>query len=193
MDSPLRSEKGLWYLHTMYGASLGNPFLFAGKPDFYDKLVISEVEKLHYINGLSELLLFSWWRTTDNHPLLVTTGPSPTNRAQPERKIDSPYILQQFCKRTFEYRYYTKPFYDTLHTASTTSSAPVVFDCRAHHFLQERRTLNLFPILAPSKPKARTHFEYVYYKYISGVTRRRKFRLPKLKECLVDDKTTQTH
>ena len=87
-----------------------------------------------------------------------------------------------------------KVFYDTLHTAPTTSStARMVLECRAHHFLRDGRTLSLFPILCSYQPQGRAHSKYVYDKYTNNILRRQRLRLPKLKELLVDHETLHTH
>jgi len=177
----------------MYGASLGNQLLLADRPDIYHQKVITEIKKLSP-DDLSKLFV-SAKNVTDGSHLLMATGPLPNSRREPERKITSPYVLTEICSEVLKNRVeMMRGFYDTLHVTPTTSvAAGMVFEHRAHHFLQEERTLDLFPILASSQPQGRIHFKYVYEEYIHDVTRRQQVFLPRLEERIVDKETQHTH
>ena len=137
----------------MYGASLKSLFLYARTPGTYDEMVTSEINQLSP-DGLAELLCTN--KVTDNSHLLVTTRPLPNNRARPERKPASLHILAEFCRLILRNRVeMMKACYDMLHLRPTTfSAAKMVFKYRAHQFLQEGRTLDIFPILA-AHPRTR--------------------------------------
>jgi len=81
------SEKALWALYCKYKPSLRNLFIFSNKPDEYDLLVYREVVKLS-VQGLVRLLRDAD-NSTDGTQYLISTEPSPTNRAIPERTVVS--------------------------------------------------------------------------------------------------------
>ena len=147
-------------------------------------MVTSEINQLSP-RGLAELLSAN--KATDNSHLLVTTGPLPNDRTRPERKLASLHIFAEFCRLVLRNRVEMKDCYDMLQLTPTTfSAAGMVFKHRAHQFLQEGRTLDIFPILTSSRSQGETRSEYVYNKYTDDVRRRQQFILPRLEECLVD-------
>ena len=178
----------------MYGPLLRNLFLYAERPDIYDGMVTSE------INNLSPYELSRIYRSphkaADHSHFLVTTGPSPARRSRAERKIVSSHVLELFCRLILEDRVdLIGNFYRTLRIpGATASSAGMVFKHRLHHFLKEGRTLNLFPIIASSRPQGTTHFKYVYSQYTDGIgLAGQQVTLPVLEERLVDSEAQRTH
>ena len=187
--STLTSEEELWYLHAMYGASLRDLFLYADRQDAYNKIVTSEINQLSP-NGLTELL-----SAISNSHYLVTTGPLPNDRTRAERKISSPYIVGEFCRLILRNRVeMMKDRYNKLRTAPATfPAAGMIFKYRAHQFLQEGRTLDLFPILPSPQPQGETRLRYVYNKYIDDVRRRQRFTFPRLEVRIVTKDAQHTH
>ena len=176
----------------MYGASLRNLFLYADRQDTYNEIITSEINQLSP-TGLTELLFAG--RTTSGSHYLMTTGPLPNDRSRPERKIASPYVFAEFCRLILGDRVeMMKGCYDKLHLTPTTFSATgMVFKYRAHQFLQEGRTLEIFPILASSEVQGAKHLKYVYNRYTDNVRQRQQFILPRLDLCPVDKDTQRTH
>jgi len=139
-------------------------------------------------------LLWTDEATEDSIPL-ITVGPMPNDRTRPERKIASPHIFAEFCRITLNNRVeMMKDCYDTLHLTPTSfSAAGMVFKHRAHQFLREGRTLDIFHILASSQLQGETNPKYIYNEYPDDAGRRRQFILPRLEVRLVDKDTQRTH
>jgi len=190
--STLLVEEELWHLYATYGASPKSLFSYSGTPGTYDEIVTSEINQLSP-NGLAELL--STNKATDNSHLLVTTGPLPNDRTRPERKMTSLHIFAEFCRLTLGNRVeMMKDCYDTLCLTPTTySAAGMVFKYRAHQFLQEGRTLDIFPILASSQPQGETNLRYIYNEYTDDARCSQRFILPRLEVCLIGKGTQCTY
>jgi hypothetical protein len=178
------SEKELWYLHQKYGASFRDLIVYAKNPEGYDDTVNAK------IRGLPRQGLIRLYTSADNSHFLVSTGPSPSDRTKPERKIASSHILEECCRivlwnRAEEIR----KFFDTLKTEPTMSAAAgMVFEYRAHRFLQEGRVIDLFPILG----RITTQGEDVVYDDYTATddeTDRVQVLLPKLKGFVFTDQT----
>jgi len=87
-----------------------------------------------------------------------------------------------------------RDFYQSLHVSPTTaSSAGIVFEARAHHFLQEGRTLEILPILSSSQLRGGKHLKYVYDKYVDDRKTMLRFTLPVLQQYRVNKDTRHTH
>jgi hypothetical protein len=123
----------MWYLYHVYGASLRNLVLRAGNRDMYRERVTAEIGKLSP-RGLTTLLLYAN-NATDSSHYLMSTGPSPADRTKPERKIASPHILEECCKKVFGNRVeLLREFYYALHSEPATSAAAgMVFEYRFLH------------------------------------------------------------
>ena len=80
----------------------------------------------------------------------MSTGPLPTNCTRAKRRIASPYILEKCCKLVLWNRVkeINEPFNMLKNEQARSTAAGVVFEYRVHQFLQEGRTINLFPILS---------------------------------------------
>jgi len=143
-------------MHHTYGASLKNLFLFADAPKLYEGVVIREIRKLS-VDGLFHLSL-SIDIISGGCCYLISTGPSPTNRAEPEMKFSSPYIVRECCRRILEDDVeQLKRFHDTLRNKQSTSAfADVILGHRAHQSLQEGRAIDPFAISADEETE-RTH------------------------------------
>jgi len=77
--------------------------------------------------------------------------------------------------------------YDTLHSTPTTSTgAGMVFEHRAHQFLLEGRTIDLFPIIGHLSSQ-RKNFIYDDYTATRNKTDRKEVDLHNLKEHIVTD------
>jgi hypothetical protein len=141
------SETELWYLHERYGASLRDLFVFANNPRRYHERVVSEIKKLSP-SGLTELLKSADGSTDDSH-YVMSTGPLPTDRTRAERRIASPYILEKCCELVLRNRVeeISELFNMLKNEQAGSAAAGVVFEYRAHQFLQEGRAIDLFPIL----------------------------------------------
>ena len=118
----------------MYGASLGSLFLFSTMPGRYHTHVISEIEGLSP-EGLSNLLRSADY-TTDTSHYLMSTGPLPNDRTIPERKVTSPYVLEECCERILKNEVEAmRKLYDMLHCQPDSSTAAgMLFEYRAHQF-----------------------------------------------------------
>jgi len=124
-------------MHHTYGASLRSIFLFTNAPELYEKLVIDEVQKLS-ADRLSHVLLCADTASDDCH-YLMSTGPSSTNRAQPEVTFSSPYIFGEYRRRIL------KDDVEKLRSLanrlrseqSTTAFVGMIFGHQAHQLLQE--------------------------------------------------------
>lgn len=184
VESVPPSEKGLWYLHFTYGASPGNLFLFADRPHRYDKVVISEINKLSPSDFTK--LVRSVDNATDGSHYLISTGPLSSDRTMSERKVASSYILGECCKKIFGDRVEEiKKLYDTLRNEPTTSTtARMIFQYRAHQFLQMGRVLEFLPLLGRNSPEGEG---IIYEDYASRNPKHAS--LPKLKERVVTDET----
>jgi hypothetical protein len=84
-------------MYLTYGASSQGLFLYASDQDRYRRMVKAEINKLSRRDLIR--LLQSADYVNDSSDLLVSTGPSPTDRSVPERKIASPYVFEECRKR----------------------------------------------------------------------------------------------
>jgi len=94
---PAVSEEQLWHIHVTYGAPLRNLFAFADTADIYDDMIVSEIERLS-AKKLRRLLLSADYSPYNSH-YLMSTGPMPSDRTVPERKVISQYVLEECCRR----------------------------------------------------------------------------------------------
>jgi hypothetical protein len=140
------SEKELWRIHLDYGASLRDMVAYARNPRRYDKWVTNAISRLSPEQLIA--LLESAENADDNTHFLVTTGPSPNDRTEPERKIASQYILGKCCQQILGNRLADmKKLYQMLHGQPALSvSAGMLFEYRAHQFIREGGAVDLFPI-----------------------------------------------
>jgi len=119
---PAASEKELWNLHHLYGASLRDLIKFAHQPNIYDAMVDKATRRLSP-SDFTKLLRIPE-DVVDGCHLLISTGPLPTGRATPERKVVSAYVLEKICEQVFKNRVKEiKNLYQTLQDRPTTATA----------------------------------------------------------------------
>jgi hypothetical protein len=166
-------------------------FLSAHRPDVYNRAVISEINKLSP-SGLDRLLQFAD-NATKNSNYLMSIGPLSTDRTKPERKSASPCVLGECCKRVLKNQVEEmRELYDTLRSEPTTSTAAsMVFEHRVHQFLQEKRVIDLFPILGHISTQGK-NVVYDDYTATGNEACRNRVALPVLKEVIFTDKTGTT-
>ena len=152
----------------------------------YRRGVLSEICELSP-ERLTNLLRSAKNPTDDS--LLVSTGPSPSDRTGPEGAVASQYILEECCGRILKGEVeQMKAMFDMLYKQPDSSSITgMLFEHRAHQFLQEERILDLFPILASTAPE---NENYVYKDYTTAKHKTKVVSLPKLTERIVTKETT---
>ena len=160
--------------------------MFADRPDMYRREVLSEICELSP-ERLTNLLRSANNATDDS--LLVSTGPSPGDRTKPKGAVASQYILEECCGRILKGEVeQMKTMFNILYKQPDQSAIPgMLFEHRAHQFLQEERILDLFPILASTTPE---NENYVYKDYTSAKHKTKRVSLPKLAERTVTKETT---
>jgi len=170
-------------MHFTYGASLKNLFAFADTVDTYGQEVISEIEKLS-AKKFRKLLL-SADDSPYSSPYLMSMGPMPSDRTEPERKVISQYVLEECCKRILkdDIKRLRRLHGVLRNDKSTAASAGMIFKYRAHQYLREGRILNLSPLHANTSPGGRN--------YIANDCEE-QFTLPRMEEHLVDEETVRT-
>jgi len=142
-------------MHQMYGTSLRNLFVFANAPELYGQLVNEAIQELS-ADRLSHVLLCADTASDDCH-YLMSTGPSSTNRAQPEVTFSSPYIFGE-CRRRILKDDVEKlrSLANRLHSEqSTTAFVGMIFGHQAHQLLQEGLSTSSLS-LPTKKPNALT-------------------------------------
>jgi len=167
-------------MHYLYGASFRDLIKFAHQPNIYDAMVNEGMKRLSPLD-FSKLL-----RTTEDTVngcnLLVSTGPLPTRRDLPERKVISPYVLERICDQVLKNNVKEmKDLYQSLQNRPTTAAAvEMIFKYQVHRFLRKRRTIKLLPIDSSNGRVCvwATGTEVV----------EEKFRLPKSEELVFTDK-----
>ena len=145
------SEKELWNLHHLYGASLRDLIKFAHQPNIYDAMVDKAMRRLS--PGDFTKLLQIPEDVVDGCHLLISTGPLPTGRATPERKFVSAYVLERICEQVFKNRVKEmKNLYQMLQKEPTQPTAvEMLFEYQAHRFLRKKRTIRPFPIVSSNE------------------------------------------
>lgn len=131
-------------MYSTYGASLRSMFQYSN-PGSYEDGLDEEVDKLSF-QELTNLLSPNPARTHSH--FLITTRPSQTNRALPNVKVASRYVLRKVCDKLFQAQpYELQMFYKALRSdprmASTTST---LFGYRVHWLLQRKDNIEIFPI-----------------------------------------------
>jgi len=181
--NPALSEKKLWDLHIKYGASLRNLFLFANNPKHYKHLIKTQAKQL----SPWDLIKLLRGVTDPTCDYLISTRPLPTNRARPERKVASEYILKVICKHTLQDQLKEiRTLYNTLQSRPATSAAAgMVFKSQIHRFLQEERAIDLFPVLTSGKTSQ--NISYHNYTATENGINRKQVALPKSKGLAFSD------
>ena len=178
------SEEKLWHMHVTYGASVRNLFEFADMVDAYNKKIISEIERVS-AKGLDKLL-FSSDDSPYNSNYLMLTGPMPSDRTAPERKVISQYVLEECCRRILKDDVEELGWLHGVlrNGRGTAASAGMIFKYRAHQYLREGMVLELSPLHVNASSEDGDHIQ-------NG--RMERFTLPKMEENLVEGGTVRTH
>ena len=110
----------------------------------------------------------------------------PSDRATPERKAISQYVLEECCRQILgDDVKRLKRLHEVLrNNQSTAASAGMIFKYRAHQYLREGRVLDLSPLHANTSPGNGNHIPN---------DRTEQFALPRMEEHLVDEETVRTH
>ena len=179
------SEKELWNLHHIYGASFRNLIDFAHRPNVYDRMVNEEMRKLLPLDFTK--LLINCNEPTGGSRLLISTRPLPTDRTGPETTVASTYILKRICERVLGNRVEEmRELYEALrNNQATAPAARMVFEYRVHQFLREKRVIKLLPILYVSSGRG-SNAIYETYTTNTSVAGKR-FTLPKSEELPFTD------
>ena len=174
-------------MHLTYGASLGDLSVYADTPDLYERVVRHEIA-WRLPEDFRDLLLSAAGSPHDSR-YLMSTGPMPNNRTEPERTVISQYVLGECCKRILRDDVkQLRRLYEVLRNArDMTASAGMVFKHRAHQYLREGRVLDLFPLLADACPEGGN---YIFKDHGDGHPV--QLTLPRMEEHLVDGGTEHT-
>jgi len=169
------SEQNLWYLHNKYGASLRDLCNFANHLGRYDEIIDYELDQLSHNDPFKRLCSIA--NSTDDSPRLFSTGPLPTNRALPERKFVSSYVLEQIFRKVFRNQVEeTRRFYEkSLRFTTTAIVAGMIFEHEVHRLLHGGIVLNLSPILSSGLVT-----ENITYDNYTSTIDTKTFVLPKL-------------
>ena len=188
--SPTLSEEQLWHLHVTYGASPRDLFVYAGNPLVYQEVVRNQITTRS--PDQFRKLLTSTDDCPDNSHYLISTGPSPTDRTTPERKVISKHVLEECCREILKDDVeWLRILYEALHSEkSFATSAGMIFEHRLHQYLREGRILELFPLLANPSP---ANGNYVFNDYIDAGRYAAPITLPRMDKYLVDKMTERTH
>ena len=181
---PAVSEEKLWHMHVTYGASLRNLFAPAHTVYTYDENVTSEIKRLS-AKKLRRLLL-SADDSTDNSHYLMPTGPMPSDRTAPERKVISQYVLEECCKRILKDDVeQLRRLHEVLHNdQSTAASAGMIFKYRTHQYLREGRVLDLSSLHVNTSPGVGNCIPN---------DRTEQLALPRMEEHLIEGGTVRTY
>ena len=182
---PNMGENELSNLYHKYGASTGNLFNF--QPDSYEQVVNEEIDKLSP-DDLTKLLKGIENNTIQSH-YLISTGPLPTNRAMPERKAASKYILGKILNQVYPNQIdRIKIVYNALLlNLSTAGAAGMIYEHQVHYLLQEGGVINLLPIHYDPVDRG---INVIYKDYSATGSAKIRVVLPKSKELRFIDPPT---
>ena len=157
--------------------------------DLYRRRVSVEIGKISK-QALTRLIQFTEDATSDSH-LVVSVGPSPSNRFRAERRIVSSYVLAECCKQILGDRADdVRQLYDVLRNYPVTfAAAGDVFEFRVHRFLLHGPLLQLFPILGHGSNEGK-NIAYGDYTATLNQAGREELSLSNLEEHIV---THETH
>jgi len=185
---PLHSEKNLWNVYTKYGASTRNLFVYADEPSEYEDRILTVIRRLSS-EGLTTLLQDADAGSENSH-LVISTGPLPGNRSKAERKFASTYVLEECCKRILGNEVLEmRSHYNLLRgNPISATAAGMVFEHRAHPFLRQQTTIDIFPILGRVTTKHGKNAYYDDYTATNNDTDKTRVDLPPLEEHHFIDK-----
>jgi len=162
-------ENELSNLYHKYGASTRDLFNFR-RPDLYEQVVNEEIDKLSS-DDFTKLFKAIDNTTIQSH-YLISTGPLPTNRAMPERKAVSKYVLGKILNRAY---------------SNQIGRIKMIYECQVHYLLQKEGVINLLPIHYDPVDRG---INVIYKNYSATDSAKIRVALPKSKELRFDDPPT---